>query len=81
MVMEALVAEIRRAVRTLPVTLLERNEIADAVFAALTNGTPIGISGRDRIVHEVSHHGRPVRIAITVGANPISLDRKLKPLP
>jgi filamentous hemagglutinin len=65
-----------------------RDEIVDAVFDALANGTPIGISGKDRVVYALTYNGRPVRIAISVGsngfivgANPFSLDQKAKPLP
>jgi filamentous hemagglutinin len=65
-----------------------RDEIVDAVFTALTRGTPIGITGRDRVVYTVEYQGRPLRIAVSVGdngfivgANPVSHDRKVKPLP
>lgn len=65
-----------------------RDEIVDAVFTALTDGTPIGITGRDRVVYLVTYQGHSVRIAISVGdngfivgANPVSLDRKVNPLP
>ncbi|MGW5054906.1 hypothetical protein [Actinokineospora sp. NPDC004072] len=60
----------------------------DAVFTALTDGRPIGITGRDRVVYAVDYRGRPVRLAVSVGsngfivgANPFSLDQKVKPLP
>lgn len=60
----------------------------DAVFTALTDGTPLGITGRDRVVYAITFKGHPERIAISVadngfivGANPVSLDRMVKPLP
>ncbi|WP_232211788.1 hypothetical protein [Saccharomonospora halophila] len=65
-----------------------RSEIVDLVVRALTESTPVGISGKNRPVYEVRHGGKRCRIAVTVGsngyiagANPISADRKLKPLP
>jgi hypothetical protein len=67
---------------------IAQDEIVDAVFTALTDGKPIGITGRDRVVYAVDYRGRPVRIAVSVGsngfivgANPFSLDQKVKPLP
>lgn len=67
---------------------IARDEIVDAVFTALTDGTPIGITGRDRVVYAFEYRGRPVRVAVSVGsngfivgANPFSLDQKVKPLP
>jgi hypothetical protein len=67
---------------------IARDEIVDAVFTALIEGEPIGITGRDRVVYAVTYRGRPVRIAVSVGsngfivgANPFSLDQKVKPLP
>ncbi|WP_007023743.1 hypothetical protein [Saccharomonospora iraqiensis] len=65
-----------------------RSEIVDVLVRALTGSAPVGISGKDRLVYEVRHGGKRCRIAVTVGsngsivgANPISADRKLKPLP
>ncbi|NIJ14656.1 hypothetical protein FHU38_005057 [Saccharomonospora amisosensis] len=67
---------------------ISAHEIVDAVFAALSLGRPVGISGRDRVVYEFSHRGVKRRIAISVskngyvvGAHPIAATRKLKPLP
>ncbi|GDY29147.1 hypothetical protein [Gandjariella thermophila] len=64
------------------------SDIVDLVFHAATHGTPIGISGKDRTVFETVYRGRRQRVAVTissngfiVGANPVSPDRKLKPLP
>jgi hypothetical protein len=64
------------------------NDIVDLVFRAATKGTPIGISGRDRVVYEVSFGGQTQRVAVTigdngfiVGANPIRPNERLKPLP
>ena len=64
------------------------DEIVDAIFTALVHGKPKGVSGGDRTVYEFSHRGQPRRMAISVsangyivGANPVSLTRKLRPLP
>ncbi len=58
------------------------------MFTTLAKGTPIGITGRDRVVYTLTYHGRPVRIAVSVGsngfivgANPFSFNQKAKPLP
>jgi hypothetical protein len=62
-------------------------DIVDLVFLAATRGKPIGVSGRDRIVFEIDFRGTTQRLAVTVGdngfivgAHPIPVDRKLKPL-
>ncbi|MBK0866308.1 hypothetical protein INP57_05780 [Saccharopolyspora sp. HNM0986] len=67
---------------------IPREDIGEVAFRAATEGEPVGISGKDRIVYEVDYHGETKRIAATVGdngyivgANPISADKKLKPLP
>jgi hypothetical protein len=64
------------------------SDIVDLVFQATTQGTPIGIAGRDRVVFATTYQGREIRVAVTVsangfiiGGNPISLTGKLKPLP
>lgn len=64
------------------------SDIVDVVFTAATKGTPVGISGRDRVVYAVDHHGEQKRIAVSVSSNgfivgghPIPPDRKVKPLP
>jgi len=63
-------------------------DIVDLVFAAATTGTPIGVSGRDRVVFALDYRGQPRRVAVTVadngfivGGKPISMHRKVKPLP
>ncbi len=65
---------------------IARPDIVHVVWKAVTQGEPIGVSGKDRTVYEVEHDRRTCRIAVTVGsngyiigANPISADRKLKP--
>lgn len=64
------------------------DEIVDAIFDALAHGKPVGVSSTDRIVYEFSHRGHVKRIAISVstngyivGAHPMPMTRKLKPLP
>ncbi len=49
-----------------------RGEIVDAVFTALANGTPIGITGRDRVVYVLTYQDHPVRVAVSVGSNGLS---------
>ncbi|MDQ3405843.1 MAG: hypothetical protein M3548_21020 [Actinomycetota bacterium] len=65
-----------------------KDEIVDVVFSALERKTPIGVTGRDRPVYEIVRRGQLMRIAVSVGsngfivgANPVSLNRKVKPLP
>lgn len=67
---------------------IAKKDVVDVVFTALLTGRPVGTSSRDRVVYEISYRGHTRRIAISlsdngyiVGANPISLTRKLKPLP
>lgn len=67
---------------------IDEADIAQVVFTAATEGRPVGISGRDRIVYSTEHKGRSVLIAVTVasngyivGAYPYSHKGKLKPLP
>jgi hypothetical protein len=67
---------------------VEKDSIVDLVFTALAKGEPIGITSSDRVVYAVSYQGRPHRVAITVanngyivGANPVGLTRRIKPLP
>jgi hypothetical protein len=64
------------------------DSIVELVFHAITNGTPIGITGKDRPVYAVTFQGREHRVAVTVGSNgyvvgaaPMSRKGKLKPLP
>ncbi|MDQ3578093.1 MAG: hypothetical protein M3443_10940 [Actinomycetota bacterium] len=65
-----------------------KDEIVDVVFKALTSGTLIGTTGRDRPVYETSHRGQPLRVAVSVGsngfivgANPVGQNRKVNSLP
>jgi hypothetical protein len=67
---------------------VDRADIVDVVFAAATEGTPVGTSGRDRTVFEIEYRGKTTWIAVSVagngfiiGANPYSLTKKVKPLP
>lgn len=67
---------------------IRKEDIVGAVFAAVTTGTPLGISGKNRIIYSTRYGGREQWIAVSVGsngyivgANPISMNRKLKPLP
>lgn len=67
---------------------IAQNDIVDVVFKAATEGVPVGVTGIDRVVFLVDYHGKPMRIAVSigkngfiVGGNPVSLTRKLKPLP
>jgi hypothetical protein len=62
-------------------------DIVDLVFRAATEGAPVGTTGRDRPVFAVRYRGQHIRVAVTiasngfiVGANPISANKKLKPL-
>jgi hypothetical protein len=62
--------------------------IVDLVFQAATRGTPVGTSGKDRVVFELVFQGVRRRVAVTVGSNgfiigghPVSLTKKVKPLP
>lgn len=66
---------------------IPKDDIGDVAFRAVTEGKPIGITGRDRVVYEVQHNGETKRIAVTVGdngfivgANPVG-GKKIKPLP
>jgi hypothetical protein len=63
-------------------------DVADVVFNAAATGKPVGVTGRDRVVYATEHQGRPLLVAVTVGANgyivganPVHQSRKLKPLP
>lgn len=63
-------------------------DVANVVFRAAATGKPVGITGRDRVVYATEHQGRPLLVAVTVGANgyivganPVHQSRKLKPLP
>ncbi|WP_233345818.1 hypothetical protein [Saccharomonospora iraqiensis] len=67
---------------------IPQDEIVEVIFEALMSGEAVGMSSRDRIAYDVTYRGRARRIAISVstngyivGANPISLTRKLRPLP
>jgi YD repeat-containing protein len=66
---------------------VRREDIGETAFRAVTEGRPIGITGRDRVVYEVQYNGETKRIAVTVGsngfivgANPVG-NKKIKPLP
>lgn len=67
---------------------IAQDDIVDVVFEAATSAEPIGLSGQDRPVFVVNYRGQPKRVAVTVsangfvvGANPISPNGKLCPLP
>lgn len=66
---------------------IPRDDIGETAFRAVSEGRPIGITGRDRIVYEVEYNGEVKHIAVTVGsngfivgANPVG-NKKIKPLP
>lgn len=66
---------------------IPKEDIGEVAFRAATEGKPIGIVGRDRVVYEVEYNGETKRIAVTVGdngfivgANPVG-NKKIKPLP
>jgi len=66
---------------------IPKEDIGEVAFRAATEGKPIGITGRDRVVYEVEYNGETKRIAVTVGsngfivgANPVG-NKKIKPLP
>ncbi|OQO93251.1 hypothetical protein B1813_12890 [Saccharomonospora piscinae] len=66
---------------------VNKSEIVDTIFRALTETKPIGIGSGDRLVYDVQHGNGTVRIALSVadngyivGANPRSKSRKVKPV-
>ena len=67
---------------------IAKSDIVETVFQAVTQGERVGVTGKNRVVYATTYRGQPCRIAVSVGsngyivgANPTSLDRKLKPLP
>ncbi|MCP2168755.1 hypothetical protein [Goodfellowiella coeruleoviolacea] len=66
---------------------VRQEDILDVVFRAVTVGRPVGVRGRGRVVHALTHQGRSIMVAVSVGdngylvgANPFNRG-KLKPLP
>src|SRR5690606_2960662 len=43
---------------------IPKEDIGEVAFRAATEGTPIGITGRDRVVYEVEYNGETKRIAV-----------------
>lgn len=63
------------------------SDIVDLVWQAATRGEVVGVSGTDRLVFETKFRGCTRRVAVTVGSNgfivgayPVSLEKRLKPL-
>ncbi|APU17480.1 MULTISPECIES: hypothetical protein [Actinoalloteichus] len=61
--------------------------IPDVVLRCLLVGTPVGVTGRDRVVYETEHRGQLIWVGVTVAdngfivsANPVSRGSRLKPL-